>query len=310
MKGFIVTLALILSGLDLSSSLHAQDLLVEEDCRLELQIDNNIDWKGPYGRGYDVFDQEQSFEIVTLSIRHRGRACDYFLTGIVEDAGNGQTLLGPSGRLAYDVLIQPSGPSVLSPDYLGDQLSRVRGRFPRGAGIQTITLYVAVPPSQFVQGGAYSGRTIFRLFEDDFGSPELASQAVLGVTVPVASALKVESLEASLGQRDLSVDLGDLSQGADRTLDFSIASNAGVTAQVTSANRGKLAHFANARGIPYRFWLGGHALDLSQGFARHGLAIPSSVATALQVRVAVDPQPSAAAGDYSDTLTVTFVVDG
>lgn len=310
MKGFVATLALILAGLGLSSSLQAQDLLAAETCRLELQIDNNVDWRGPYGRGYNVFDQEQSFEIFTLSIRHQGRACDYFLTGIVEDAGNGQTLLGPSGRLAYDVLLQPSGPSVLSSDYLGDQLSRVRGRFPRGAGNHTITLYVAVPPGQFVPGGAYGGRTVFRLFEDDFGSPELASQAVLGVTVPVATALKVESRDGSPGQRDLSLDLGDLSQGADRTLDFSIASNAGVTAQVTSANRGKLAHFANASGIPYRFWLGGHALDLSQGFARQGFAIPSSTAAALPVRVAVDPQPAAAAGDYSDTLTITFIVDG
>ena len=285
-------------------------MLADEECQLDLQIDNNVDWRGPYGRGYDVFDIEQSFEIVTLSIRHQGRACDYFLTGIDEDGGGKQTLRGPNGQLTYDVLLQPSGPSALSPDYLGDQLSRVRGRFPSGAGIQTVTLYLAVPAGQFVPGGAYSGRTLFRLFEDDFGTPVLAGQAVLGMIVPVTTALKVESRDIGPGQRDLSIDLGDLSRGADHTLDFSVASNAGVTAEVSSANRGKLAHFANAPGIPYRFWLGGQALDLSQPFARRGLSIPGATAASLPVRVAVDPQPDAAAGDYSDTLTITFIVDG
>ncbi|MXO93867.1 hypothetical protein GRI62_09625 [Erythrobacter arachoides] len=287
----------------------AQDVLEDDDCRLELQVDSNVDWRGPYGRGYDVFDTEQSFEIVTVSIRHEGRACDYFLTGIADTAADTPALSGPAGRLFYDVMIQPSGPSVLSPDYLGDQLSRVRGRFPRGAGVQTVTLYVDVPPGQFVPGGAYSGRTEFRLFEDDFGSPELADQAVLGIVVPVASALRVESREVGPGQRDLNIDLGDLSQGADHTLDFSIASNARVSTELSSANRGRLAHFANAPGIPYRVWMGGQALDLSQPLVRQEIVVPGASTTALPVRVSVDPQPGAAAGDYSDTLTITFVVD-
>lgn len=292
------------------SVLRAQDFLDTEDCRLELRIDNNVDWNGPYGRGYDVFDGEESFEIVSLFIRHEGAACDYFLTGIVEDGGGTQSLLGPAGRIAFDVLVQPSGPSVLSPDYFGDQLSRLRGRFPRGAGSQQVTLYVAIPAGQFVRGGTYSGRAVFRLFEDELGSPQLADQDVLGIIVPVASALRVESREAGPGGRDLTIDLGNLGGGADRTLDFTIASNAAVTAEVASANRGELAHFASAPGIGYRLWMGGRQFDLSQPFARQRMELPGSAASAMPLRIVVDPQPGAAAGAYSDTLTVTFVVDG
>ncbi len=292
-----------------SSALQAQDLLDTEECRLELRIDNNIEWKGLYGRGYDVFAGEESFEIVSLFIRHEGAACDYFLTGIVEDGGGTQTLQGPVGQLAFDVLSQPSGPSVLSQDYFGDQLSRLRGRFPRGAGSQQVTLYVAIPPEQFVRGGTYSGRTVFRLFEEELGSPNLADQDVLGIIVPVASTLRVQSREAGPGGRDLSIDLGNLAQGADRTLDFTITSNAAITTEVASANRGELAHFANAPGIEYRLWMGGRQFDLSQPFARQHLEIPSSTGSALPLRVVVNPQPGAAAGEYSDTLTVTFIVD-
>jgi len=55
----------------------AQDdaLSANEPCALELSVDNSVDWRGLYGRGYEVFEDGESFETVTISVRHRGAAC-------------------------------------------------------------------------------------------------------------------------------------------------------------------------------------------------------------------------------------------
>ena len=52
----------------------AQDevTLSEEPCTLKLTVDNSVDWRGLYGRGYEVFEDGESFETVTISVRHQG----------------------------------------------------------------------------------------------------------------------------------------------------------------------------------------------------------------------------------------------
>ncbi len=288
----------------------AQDFLSSTECRLEMRVENSIDWQGLYGRGYEVFEKEESFEVANVTIRHEGAACDWFLTGASETGGGSPQLFGPYGTLVYDVLHTPNGPSLLSPDYTGNQFSRLRGRFGAGAGAQQVTLYIAIPPDQYVGGGSYSGQAILRLFRDDLASPELADQSPLGIIAPVASVLKVESMEAGPGVRTLNVDLGNLEPGADRTLDFSVRSNALVRATVQSANRGKLTHRFGAPGIPYRLAIGDRLVDLTGTTTSEPIAEATPTDLPVPFHIAVDPQPGAAAGNYTDTLTITFIVDG
>ncbi len=288
----------------------AQDLMTPEPCRLEMRVENSIDWRGLYGRGYEVFDDEESFEVTTVTIRHEGAACDYFLTGTSQEAAGMPQLRGPYGALAFDVLRQPNGPSVISQDFSGTQLSRLQGRFGDGISAQQITLYVAIPPGQFVGGGAYSGQALLRLFRSDLGAPELEDQAAIDVVASVPSTMKVESAEAGPGNRALDVDLGNLEPGVQRALDFAVRSNAPVEVSVDSANRGILAHTAGARGIPYRLTVAGQAVDLTAPVERSPATQATRSPQSIPFQITVDPQPGAAAGSYSDTLTITFVVDG
>lgn len=287
----------------------AEDLPFDAPCRLEMEVDGVISWHGPFGRGYEVFAPDETIEVATVSIRHDGGPCRYFLTAAPSE-GSDNVLRGPEDSLRFDVLHQPSGPSLLSPDYSGSQFSRLPGQFGAGMGAHDLMLYVTIPPGQFVAGGTYSGQALLRLFRDDPAGPELADQVPIGVVAPVAAVLEVDSTDAGTGSNAMSVDLGDLSAGADRTLDFTVRSNAPVFARFESANRGMLAHQAGAPGIAYRLSVGGVPVDLQNALAAYQLGRPGSNHLPVPVRITVPPHESAAAGNYEDTLTVVFVVDG
>lgn len=287
----------------------AEDLPFDATCRLEMEVDSAISWHGPFGRGYEVFAPDETIEVATVSIRHEGGPCRYFLTAAPNEASD-NTLHGPEGSLRFDILRQPSGPSLLSPDYTGNQFSRLPGQFGAGVGAQEAMLYVTIPPGQFVAGGTYSGQSILRLFRDDPAGPELADQAPVSVVAPVAAVLEVDSMEAGTGSNAMSVDLGDLTAGVDRTLDFTVRSNAPVAARFDSANRGMLAHHARAPGIAYHLSVGGMQVDLQNALATYQIGMPGSAQLPVPLRITVPANVNAAAGNYQDTLTVVFIVDG
>lgn len=293
-----------------TSPLFAQETAGGPECLLELSVDNNVDWRGQLGRGYEVFSGEESYEVVSVVVRHQGQACDYFLTGMPQEGGNENLLTGPYGALAYDVLRQPSGPSLLSPDYAGNELTRLHGRFPDGAGAQQYVLYVAIPPEQNVGGGIYSDQVQLRVFADHFGSPELMDQASFAITAPVADTLEVDSIDAGPGANTLKIDLGNLAPGVVRVLDFSLRSNAPIRVGANSQNKGVLAHQASAPGIPYSLVVGGNRIDLSSNRLTQSIAGDLSSRTIVPFRIEVEPNYGAAAGTYSDVLTITFQVDG
>jgi spore coat protein U-like protein len=291
----------------------AQDMLVDTaasgPCQLELQIDNDIEWRGPYGRGYEVFEPGDAFEPVAVSIRHQGAPCRYFLTASMVGAGNQGTLEGPGSGLQFDVRREPQGPSLLSPDITGNALTRLAGQFRGGVGGASLPVYVDVPSGQLAAGGTYRGQVAIRLFRDDEAGPELADEATLGITVPVPSVLKVEADDAPPGTRNLAVDLGELTQGADRLLQFSLRSNAPVSVRFDSRNHGTLAHNFGGPAIPYQLAVNGQAVNLSGTGALHPLTNGPRNGLSVPLAIIVNAQPGAAAGDYSDVLTVTFRAD-
>ncbi|UUL81437.1 hypothetical protein [Sphingomonas qomolangmaensis] len=285
----------------------AQDLPDDAECRLEMRVENDVEWRGLYGRGYEVFDQGDEFEVVPITIRHEGAGCRYFITASWLTTGGENFLAGPQDRLRFDLLRDPNGPSVLSPDFAGNQLSRIAGAFRTGASAVSIPLYVSVPAGQFVRGGSYQGQAVIRLFRDDNG-PELADEGSVGIAVPVASVLKVESPDAGPGVKDLTVDLGDLTQGSRHTVTFAIRSNANVTARFESANNGALKHSAGAPPIKYDVALAGVPVDLT-GTGWQSLAVFGQNEMSVPLDFVVGPQQHAGAGYYSDMVTVTFRAD-
>lgn len=291
----------------------AQDevTLSEEPCTLKLTVDNSVDWRGLYGRGYEVFEDGESFETVTISVRHQGAACQFVLTAAPLSSGGVNALTGPGDPLYYDVLKTTSGPSFLSTDFQGTATSRVEGQFSSGRSVQGATMYVSIPANQVVRGGIYSGQVIVRLFRADNGIQDLVAEVPLVILAPVASVLKIRSDDFPQGIRETSIDLGDLSRATRAAIDFNIMSNAEVAVTFQSANRGHLAHEAGAPGIKYNLAFKGDNIDLSTAAASSRISyMPSRTERAVPIEIVV-PTPTGlpAAGQYSDTLMVTFTAE-
>ena len=286
-------------------------MAADEQCRLELSVDNSVDWRGAYGRGYEVFGDLESFETVTISVRHQGAACQFFLTAAPISGSGVNTLNGPGNPLTYDLLKTTSGPSFLSSDFLGTQTSRVEGQFRSGSSVQAANLFVAIPANQLVRGGTYTGQAMVRLFRIEGGNPELVGEAPLAILAPVASVLKVRSNEFPQGVRESTIDLGDLTSAARRSVDFNVMSNAEILVSFQSANRGKLAHEAGAPGIAYDLLFKGQNIDLS------AIGLPSRInhssgSAEMQVPLEIvvpAPYGLPAAGRYNDALTITFTAE-
>lgn len=304
----IIASALALAAL-LPSTGRAQDFVEPEDCDLEITADSAIDWRGLYGRGYEVFEPAEYFEVVMVEIRHVGPPCEFFLTAATINDPIRPSLDGPGGRLAYDLRREPSGPSIFSDDFLGDQFSRISGQFGAGVQSQAAILYLAIPPGQAVGGGAYSGQPILRVFRNDMNGPDLLDEVSINVFVPVPSVLSVELAEAGPGARTMDIDLGNLGRSVDRTVFFEVRSNAQIKASVSSLNKGVLAHFAGAPGIPYRLFLGNREIELENPAASVEINDTLTLYQPVPLKIQVDGNANAAAGAYSDTVTVTFAVD-
>lgn len=278
-----------------------------EMCELDLRIDQSVQWRGPYGRGYEVLSAAPSLEAVLVRITHRGPPCRFYLTATPARGGD-QVLVGPQGTLNYELLADPNGPSILSAEYFGTTASQLPGEFDR-SGERTVPLYVTVPVGQFVAGGTYRGQAALRAFRIEADGPALAAEAAIPIQVPVASVMEVRSESFGPQQRTLAVDLGSLDRERREMIDFHLLTNASVTVRVESVNGGVLAHEAGAPSIPYTLQLNGQQLQLRQpaieriqGVGNNFISVP------IQITVEAPDGPRAA-GRYRDMLTLVFQTD-
>ncbi|NJM49858.1 MAG: fimbria/pilus outer membrane usher protein [Sphingomonadales bacterium] len=280
-------------------------------CEMHLNAENSVDWRGSYGRGYEVFDNSPSYESFTISVSKEGGPCDFFLTASPIGAPAAGQLTGPEGSLTYDILKTTNGPSFLNADFLGSQLSRIEGRFGSGSGAYSGALFVTVPTGQFVRGGTYSGQALIRLFRDDLNGPELIAETPVAILAPVASVLRVRSDSFGNGNRETSIDFGDLSLPSSHNIDFEITSNADIAVSFQSANSGKMAHEFGGPSIGYDITLRGEEIDLSQQVATRRLNYRGDdQSQSMPVEISVIPPGGIPpAGRYSDTLMVTFTAD-
>lgn len=306
-------MAIIGHSIFLAAPIRAQDdmLTAQEPCQLELSVEPAGEWMGPYGRGYDVFEAEQAFEPFAVSVRHAGVRCEFFLTASPSDAGNGNVIEGPVGRISYDLLMSTSGPSFLSESYMGTDTSRIEGTFGTGSGLQTANLLLYFAPGQWIAGGRYDGAATIRLFRSDPDGPELVDEISLPIAVDVPASLRIRSDRFAQGTRETMIDLGNLGEGSSTNIGFNVESNADISVTVDSANRGKLSHMAGAPGIPYRLLFEGTDLDLSGATSiRKSVTGRSKGGQAMSFELDVPaPRQLPASGEYTDTLTITFVAE-
>ena len=310
MKSVIKLLALasaMAAAVPFSAQAMEDPSLADLPCHLELSADNNVQVRGPYGRGYEVFSESESFENLGVSIRHVGGPCRFYIAIAAVDPANA-TLAGQGQSLRYDILKSSYGSSALSSDFLGNESARLEGEFTEGAASFGANLVVNVPARQFVRGGTYDGQVAVRLFRLVDSRPELIAEAPVRISTQVLSALKVQSDLFPGNLREGNIDLGELSYGASRSVEFEVTSNAAVSVVFHSANLGKLRHHAGAPGIAYRVLAQGQEIDLASqaGIARL-MTGQDGPATPMQIEVKVpESARTSAAGLYNDVLNVTF----
>lgn len=282
------------------------DMLDLGPCRLELNVTTSVDWLGPTGRGYDVFSSAESYETAAIEIRHSGEACQYSLTAAPASGSSTAELANGSNRLAFDLVTDTNGPSLISADYFGSEIGKIEGQFADGMAVQVVPLLVKIPSGQFARAGQYQGQVLLRLFSGE-GMPALVAEAPLGVTTRVSSALEVRSPDFGSGQREIDIDLGDLSGPVERDISFEIRSNADVNVGFRSRNNGKLAHSHGAPGIAYLLDVRGMQVDPSAAAAVSFPFRPDGQSFDMPVKVSIPGVgDTRAAGQYEDTLTVTF----
>ena len=269
-------------------------------CQLEIQPPAEVSWRGLYGRGYEASSPEAS-EPIPLVIRHTGEACRFFLT--VSDVSG---MKGASGILSYDVQDSPSGRSLASPDPLGAPGTRVTGYAGENDTDISLPLYMTITPSQTIRAGSYAGTAILSIFRDE-GTSDLIGQVPLFVSARVPPVLSVVSPQMS-GGKSAAIDLGMLDDGASTQIDFSLTANVDVAVRLESANLGNLKHQTGLVAIPYRANIGGRSVDLSSA-ATERFSVPAGSSTDIPLRIDVGSQRGAAAGAYTDTMTITFTAD-
>ena len=280
-------------------------------CKLDLRIQSNIHWRGAYGRGYEVFSSEEAVEPVALTVRHEGRPCRFALVAMPQASGATPVLRGPVSALRYDVTRDPRGQTLLSSDYFGTAATQILGEFGPGEGNQSFTVHMALPPGQIVPAGLYTGGVIVRLFELDATMLKLRDEGPLSMSVPVMPALEVNLAGSAPGARQTSVDLGDLSNGVERSIGFTLRSNADVRVDLRSANHGTLAHEKGAPGIPYSASINGAAINLRARATNWIRWDGNGHFRDLSLDIQIPALPrTTAAGRYKDTIHVTFTAEG
>lgn len=195
---------------------------------------------------------------------------------------------------------------------IGKRQNGNSGQFGSGNASAETNLIVSLPAGQFVRSGSYSGQVAIRLFrEEDGGRYALAAEMPVLITTRVAAAMKIGSDSFPGSTRHTDIDLGDLTHGASKSVEFSLSSNAAVAVAFRSANQGTLKHHAGARGIAYQLTAQGENVDLQTAGSNMRIATGSGQTSApmrIEINVPVSPSPPAA-GSYKDILNVTFTVD-
>ena len=307
--------AMLLSALNISAAAsHGGALWTDEQtingvdpCRLDLRLAGQVTWRGTYGRGYEASSAD-NLEQVNVAVLHEGEACRWFVTADRPVDGAFLTSAG-GGRLAFDVLQSPSGPSILSDDVEGTTFSRLEGAFASTDGSQALPLFVSIPPGQVVRAGTYSSQIIMRLYRVGNGSPQLVAQAPLPVLAAVPPILSVSSRDFAPGALGGSLDLGNLEQGGSKTVGFDVVANSDISITFASAGAGLLRHQFGSLGIPYRVIAGGRSVNLAGVGSVERFTASPGTPLALDLVIVVDPPRQAAAGTYRDELVVTFRAD-
>lgn len=259
----------------------------------------------PRTEGYEPFAAATGSHPIDVSIRNFGSsACQLRLAVVDATPGNDRTLERTGVALRYE-LLTPGGailPNVLDPGSAAPSFVIEAGQSYK------VSLFLEAPAGQVKPSGGYEDRLTFRLL-DPAGAPLLEHGKFVGLQVRARAEVNLAGTTGSFasGVMNQSLDLGELSDGAQSRTFIQVRANESVNVTMRSENLGELrnSQVADAPGILYGVMVDGETADLGSGehilSRRPALTLDGS---AYEMILTVPPPGPRFAGRYSDIITI------
>lgn len=256
----------------------------------------------------------------TITIRHRGIACVYFVTFSPGQSGNFAARAAKSGAnaLPYQIYDSMTSRNVLKDLTANPSVTNVlTGSFAASGTnwtTQNLSYTVHLPSGQLPPAGTYTDSVGMEVY---VGTPSSHGARQQRVTFTISIAMS-PSLDVALvatgapfnaASTAFTFDFGILSTGGSRGADLVVRANSLSTISITSLNGGvmKNADSGDDSAVPYQLLVNGSAITLPAGTPRpiaSSAPATSFSGTRYVISAVIGSWGWATEGSYSDVLTV------
>lgn len=253
-------------------------------------------------------------------------ACDYGLGFTKGGAGSYLTRRGLDGAalVGYQLFKENGLTNVLKdvPDITSAN-DVVQGGFAAGSNLsQAQNYYFDIPfnvitAPALLPSGTYTDSFTINLYEGSdpllFSSTVDSENVNVTINVPKVIAVSIVSSGGGFveGQTTQNVNFGSLYEGETTAFDLRIRSNAGFDVTFSSLNNGNMKHTTANSLVPYKFYVNGAMLNMSNslavpvsGLTRSGQTSMSGLAYPLRVVVGT-VTGAKLSGSHTDAITIT-----
>lgn len=227
-----------------------------------------------------------------------------------ENNGN-QYLTKGSEHIEYRLLRSPNGSSELA-DLPSAQIDDVLHGSVNNKRASMFHYYLVVPGHQAASPGTYRDRIDISVYNQNGGSPKLATTHTVNVSLTVRSEIDLQVLAgvgpAGSGSDVRMIDFGELQTGEQAEIRLKVTANVAVQLIITSENRGKFRHVSQPQAsIPYSVQIGDlQAADMQRPVSLVALPALGSRVSFTTLTLVVGSVEYSLAGLYRDRLLVTI----
>ena len=185
------------------------------------------------------------------------------------------------------------------------------------------TYYLQIPYNAdsapaLIPAGTFIDNYVIDLYEGSnplgFTTPVDSKAITFSITIPKIIAISLVSSGGGFieGQTTQNVNLGSLYEGQSSGLDLRVRSNAGFEVTFSSLNNGNMKHATANSLVPYKFYVNGALLNMSNSLSvpvsaitRAGQTAMGGIAYPLRVVVGDVMGGQKLSGSHSDSITIT-----